>query len=187
MIPIPVEGPAVEPVSLEEMRAHLRLDHDREDALVTGLVKAARLMVEAASGRVLVDQRWRVVLDAWTPGRTPALPVSPLLSVERVAVLDRSGTAVTVPADAYRVEALSDPPRIAAGPSVPDPGVGRNGILVDLRAGYGSAPEDVPSPLRLAVRIQAAHWFENRGDVAGEQSMTPQALALVAPFRRARL
>jgi uncharacterized phiE125 gp8 family phage protein len=45
----------------------------------------------------------------------------------------------------------------------------------------------VPDPLRLAMKIMVAYWFENRGDVAGAQSLPPDALALVAPFRRARL
>jgi hypothetical protein len=35
--------------------------------------------------------------------------------------------------------------------------------------------------------IMVARWFENRGDVAGVQDLPPEALALVAPFRRARL
>jgi hypothetical protein len=45
----------------------------------------------------------------------------------------------------------------------------------------------VPEPLRLAVKILVARWFENRGDIAGEQILPPDALALLTPFRRARL
>jgi uncharacterized phiE125 gp8 family phage protein len=70
MNPILVEGPAVEPVSLADMKAHLRVDDDAEDALIEGLVKAARLMVEAASRRLLVSQTWRVLLDRWPEGGT---------------------------------------------------------------------------------------------------------------------
>ena len=54
MVPIALDGPAVEPVSVPEMRAYLRLDHEAEDELIAGLVKAGRLLVEAASRRVLI-------------------------------------------------------------------------------------------------------------------------------------
>ncbi len=40
MVPIAIDGPAVEPVSIAEMRAYLRLDDGAEDELVAALVKA---------------------------------------------------------------------------------------------------------------------------------------------------
>jgi uncharacterized phiE125 gp8 family phage protein len=72
-------------------------------------------------------------------------------------------------------------------PDAPAPGKARNGIEIGLRAGYGASPDAVPATLRLAIRILVAHWFENRGDVIGEQILPPEAMALVAPFQRARL
>ena len=41
MTPIPIEGPAVEPVTVAEMRGFLRLDDGAEDALVADLIRAA--------------------------------------------------------------------------------------------------------------------------------------------------
>jgi uncharacterized phiE125 gp8 family phage protein len=187
MIPILIDGPAVEPVGLAEMRAYLRLDHEAEDDLVAGLVKAARFMVEAASRRLLIDQRWRLVLDRWPEERILTLPLGPLIAVERIAVADPTGEPVALPVEAYEADALSDPPRIVVSDAAPDPGLARRGIAIELRAGFGAAPEDVPAPLRLALKMMVARWFENRGDMAGAQSLPPDALALVAPFRRARL
>jgi uncharacterized phiE125 gp8 family phage protein len=185
MFPIQVEGPAVEPVSLLDMKAHLRVDDDAEDELVTGLVKAARLMVEAACGRVLVSQKWRLMLHHW-PARALALPLSPLIAIDKVEVFDAAGIGATMPADAIEVDSFEDPPHVAFI-SPPAPGRARHGIAIDFRAGFGPTPEDVPEPLRLALKIIAARWFENRGDVVGEQSLPAEALALIAPFRRPRL
>ncbi|MGO4525592.1 head-tail connector protein [Microvirga sp. 2MCAF35] len=188
MIPIFISGPAVEPIALAEMKAYLRVDDDdgTQDDLIAGLVKAARLMVEAASRRILIEQRWRVVLDRWPAGGTILLPLSPVIAVDGIKITDASGDASDIPASAFEVDVLSDLPRITVN-DAPQPGKLRNGISIELRAGYGTAPEAVPATLKLAIRILVAHWFENRGDAIGEQILPPEALALVAPFQRMRL
>lgn len=186
MIPILVDGPAVEPVPLERMKAYLRVDDDGQDELIAGLVTAARLMVEAASRRFLVAQRWRLFLDRWPPQGVVALPLSPLIACDSVRVFDADGVGAEVPAEAVAVDAASDPPCLAVA-SAPAPGLARNGIAIDLVVGYGAGPDAVPAPLKLAVMTLVARWFENRGDVAGQQFLPPEALALLAPFRRARL
>jgi uncharacterized phiE125 gp8 family phage protein len=96
MYPILIDGPAVEPVTLTEMKTYLRIDDDQEDELVAGLIKAARLMVEAASRRILVEQRWRVVLDRWPEGGAVMLPLSPLMDLESIRVVGQDGTATEV-------------------------------------------------------------------------------------------
>jgi uncharacterized phiE125 gp8 family phage protein len=186
MIPIFIEGPPVEPISLSEMKDYLRLDDDAQDELVTGLIRAARLMVEAASRRILIEQRWRVVLDRWPKDGRVVLPISPVLAVDSIVVSDASGAVTELPADSFELDRLGDPPSIVVT-DAPAPGKARNGISIELRAGYSPAPDAVPATLKLAIKILVAHWFENRGDVVGEQMMPPEAMAMVAPFQRARL
>jgi uncharacterized phiE125 gp8 family phage protein len=107
MTPIPIDGPAVEPIGMPDMRAYLRLDDGAEDDLIAALVKTARVHVEAAAGRVLVESRWRMGLDAWPEGRVVPLPVSPLIAVERVRVFDRDGGAIDVPRASTRPTPLA--------------------------------------------------------------------------------
>lgn len=186
MFPIQVEGPAVEPVLLPEMKTYLRVDDDAENDLIAGLVTAARLMVEAASRRVLVAQKWRLMLHQWPSSSSLALPLSPLIAIDKVEVFDATGLATPLAAQAIEVDSDDDPPRIFFL-DTPPPGRSRHGIAVDFRAGYGALAEDVPAPLRLAIKVIVARWFENRGDVAGEQSLPAEALSLIAPFQRRRL
>jgi uncharacterized phiE125 gp8 family phage protein len=188
MIPIFVSGPAVEPITLAEMKAYLRVDEDEsaQDDLISGLIKAARLTVEAASRRILIEQHWRVVLDRWPRDGVILLPLSPLIAVDAIRITDAMGAVTELPDDVFEVDTLSEPPRITVS-GAPEPGRPRNGISVELRAGFGTNAEAVPATLKLAIRILVAHWFENRGDVAGDQILPPEALALVAPFQRARL
>ena len=62
-------GPASEPVSLDDAKAFLASIPRDEDALVTSLITAARLHVESITGRALIAQSWRVVLDDWPASR----------------------------------------------------------------------------------------------------------------------
>lgn len=186
MIPIFVDGPAVEPITLPDMKAYLRVDDDAEDELILGLIKAARLMVESASRRILIEQRWRVFMDRWPQGGKVLLPISPLLAVDGIKVFDVAGMATDIPLTSIETDAVSDPPCITVA-FAPEPGKTRNGIEIELRAGYGASPDALPATLKLAIKILVAHWFENRGDVVGEQILPPEAMTLVAPFQRARL
>jgi len=186
MIPIFVDGPAVEPITLPEMKAYLRLDDDGQDDLVAGLIRAARLMVESASRRLLIEQGWRIVMDRWPQGGRILLPLSPVLAIDSVKVLDAAGVATEIAPASVALDAASDPPCMFVS-DAPEPGKARHGIEIKLRAGYGASPDAVPETLKLAIKILVAHWFENRGDVVGEQVLPPDAMALVAPFQRARL
>ncbi|WP_210485623.1 head-tail connector protein [Microvirga antarctica] len=186
MFPILVEGPAVEPVSLAEMKAYLRVTDDAEDDLVAGLVKAARMMVEAASRRLVISQEWKLMLPAWPHSQRLPLPLSPLIAIEAVEMVDAFGTARPVDSGAIAADLQCDPPALRFL-APPPPDLCAHELAITVRAGFGAAPADVPAPLCLAVKIIVARWFENRGDIAGDQTLPPEALALIGPFQRPRL
>lgn len=189
MTPLALTPPALEPVSLPEARVFLRLDQSEEDGLLATLITAARLMVEAASGRCLIDQHWRIVLDRWPGSGRIRLPLSPVSSITAARVYDVLGEARPVAADALQLDKAADPPLIRVTGEVPEIGRARGAIEIDLVAGYGATASVVPALLRQAVLRLAARWFEQRGDVVGRdaQALPPEIMALVAPFRRARL
>lgn len=55
--------PAVEPVTLDEVRAHLRIDSTDEDLLLETMIQAARQQAETITRRALVTQTWTMALD----------------------------------------------------------------------------------------------------------------------------
>lgn len=188
MTPILLTGPLIEPVTLADIKGYLRLDGNDEDRLLHSLITAARLMVEAESGRCLIGQTWRLVLDRWPWGGTIRLPLSPVMAMAGARVFDGNGAAADVAAASLRLDARADPARILVAGAAPQPGRASGGIEIDVRAGYGEGVADVPAPLRQAVRAIVARWFELRGDDTGHVPAIPrEAQALIAPFRRARL
>ena len=57
--------PVVEPVSLTEVKAHLRIDSTAEDALLANLVAAARAWCEDYCDRTFVQTQWTMRLDSF--------------------------------------------------------------------------------------------------------------------------
>jgi uncharacterized phiE125 gp8 family phage protein len=182
-----IAGPAAEPVSLAEARAHLKLDATDEDALLGALVTAARTLLEAETRRAFMTQSWRLTLDEWPAGAL-ALPLAPVAGVTAVKVAALSGAMIEMDPGFYEVDAKGEPPRIAAkrGQAWPMPATRLAGISVDFEAGYGTAA-DVPMPLRQAVLLLASHWFENREPVGDGVELPLTVSALVARYRRLRL
>lgn len=179
-------GPAVEPVSLAEAKAHLRVDLDDEDVLIAGLIAAARVHLETRLGRALVTQGWQLWLDRPQLAAVVTLPLAPVQAVTAVTVFDDGGQETTLDPARYALDSVSEPARLIFTAGVPS--VRRyRGLRIDFAAGYGPAAADVPPPLRQAIRLLVAHWYEERepvtaGPAAGELPL--MVAALVAPYRR---
>ena len=157
-----ITDPAVLPVTVDDMRAHLRLPTTDEDALLTEYIQAAVAHVERVCRRALISQGWRIFLDAWPISRTVRLSVSPVISIDRITVYDSSGTPQDLdPAD-WQLERGSEPQRVRVEPGAGPSTTLINGVEIDFTAGYGTAAFDVPDPLCQAVRLLAAFWFEHR-------------------------
>ncbi len=189
MTPILMAGPALEPLSLEEARAWLRLDTSDEDALVQSLIKAARCAVEEATRLALIAQKWRLRLDGWPADRIIHVPLAPVLSLDNIQIISAAGVGVPVDLSNVQLE-MSRAPKIFVTGSPPQPGRLREGIEIDLTAGYGASAVHVPSPLIAAMRLLIAYWYERRGEALHEHhvaSLPPAIAAAIAPYRRMRL
>jgi uncharacterized phiE125 gp8 family phage protein len=176
--------PSVEPLSLAEAKAFLRIETAEDDPLIAAFISAARLHVETQTGLALVTQSWRMVLDCWPANGRIAVRPAPLQALGAARVFDFDGEVRAVDGQAFVSDlststlsfmpwALPMPTRIAAG------------IELDFTAGFGDAASHVPEPLRQALRILVAHWHENRAIVAGAEvvPVPSNAAALIAPYR----
>lgn len=175
-------APAVEPLSLAEAKAFLRVEHNDDDDVIGALIASARIHVEAQTRQALITQSWRLVLDAWpSDGRLKVLP-APLQALNAARVYDGGGEAAALDLQNFIVDTAGS--QLAFAPwALAQPGRSAAGIELDVIVGYGDAASDVPEPLRQAVRLLVAHWYENRG-IAGSPGTLPVTVAaLIAPYR----
>jgi len=116
-------GAQLEPLSVEDAKAHLRIDGAAEDVLLTSLILTSRLHIEAALGLALIRQDWTLVLDRWPASGIARIPMRPLIDVSAVRVLDADGVAQEVPAVNYFADLASTPGRLVSkGVGWPAPG-----------------------------------------------------------------
>ena len=150
-----IEGPVVEPVTIDEVKQQIRFGSTSEDNLIALYIAAARQYFESATDRQLMaatrERRYQ-----WFPARVLELPRPPLLEVLSVSYLDADGTEQTLTAGTdYVVEqptgdfaARGVVRAVTAWPTA-------RGELGDVRvrflAGYGETPADVPALARTAL------------------------------------
>lgn len=152
-----VTGPVLEPVSVDEVRERLRLDSSETESAVRQLAVSARRRVEAATGRRLITQTLRLVLDHFPPEIW--LEVGPIQSVAEVRYVDESGASQVLDAAAYRVIGTGALKRIvpAYGKQWPTPRRDYDSVTIEIVAGYGDGPDAVPEDIRQAIFLIAGH------------------------------
>ena len=183
--------PVALPLSLNEAKAHLRLEDDQtaEDALVMALLRAAADECERYTGRALTTQSWTLWLDRlpanpagapWWDGvqdgpianlngpasRSVVIPRPPLRSIDLVNTYSDADAVTVLAASNYFVDTASAPGRLVlrSSAAAPSPTRAANGIEIRFTAGYGPDPADLPTPLVEGIKHCLAHLFENRGD-----------------------
>jgi uncharacterized phiE125 gp8 family phage protein len=184
--PVRTVAPANPPVTLSEAKAHCRVDHADEDALLTSLVAAAVAHLDGWSGvlgRAIVTQTWRQDFDGFggVGDLRLRLPM-PAASVVSLVYVDGEGDSQTLDPDAYvlRADVLGSYIEPAYGEAWPTTRNQTGAVRVTFTA--GAAVADVPQPIKQAILLLVGHWYANREAVtAGAQVVLPLAVdALLA-------
>ncbi|MFA6280379.1 MAG: head-tail connector protein [Bdellovibrionales bacterium] len=187
-----ITPPLVEPVTLAEVKAHARITQDDDDALLEGLLRAARQWCEHYTRRAFIAQSWALSLSASPSKRFVELPRAPALGVSHVYLYDEEDAASLWDAANYYVDVGSDSARLVLREGASWPTLTRDvgGMVIEYTAGYGADGTNVPDGIKLAILQLATHWYEHRGEaITGETiAKTPLTIeALLAPYRALRL
>lgn len=187
-----ITAPTVEPVSLAEARAHLRIDIDDDDTLISGLITAARSHLEgiARPKLAMINQTWDYIADSFPTGDTFEIRPYPLQSITSIKYTDDDGVEATFSAANYQVDTSRQPGRLRLKSTASWPSVvlrEMNGLAIRFVAGYGATGASVPMPLRQAILLLVGHWYENREPVLVTGMMaSPLPMTVEALFRNWR-
>ena len=158
--------PTVEPVTLEQMKAHSRIDDFDDDALIDLQITAARRWVENFTHRALITQTYTYKIDSFPNSTTTVieLPGGNTQSVTSIAYLDTNGDSQTWASANYITDLTSQPGLIGLAFNIAWPSIREWSLPITITyvAGYGDAPADVPAELQAAIKLVASELHENR-------------------------
>lgn len=175
--------PAAEPVSLADLKAHLRILHSSEDDLIAACGRVARSHIEETTGRAIADR----TIDTWLPGWPASAAVelrpAPLKSVTAVYYLDTGGDEQTLDPSLYDV--FTEPligQIVFATSGLPAHAVSARAVRIRSVAGYGDAP---PDALLHAVKLLTEHLYYRRSPTSDTRvEAVPMSVdALCGPYR----
>lgn len=165
--------PALEPVSLVEVKLFLRIEHDAEDALLATLIRAAREAAEAILNTSFIHQQWEWVMAA-LPCAELTFPMAPVVSVSEVASRDDAGNWNVVAASAYTLVGS----RVLLRHNIAT----NAALRVRYQAGISASAFDIPAVIKHALLEHVTRLYETRGldevtDISG----------IYAPLREVRV
>ena len=184
-----ISPPLTQPVTLNQIKQHLRLDHTSDDDYLTELTGAATAHIEAHIGHCLINRTLRQYVDVLPSERTISVKAWPVSEILSITGYDTDGEPDVLPANAYTLKNLNGIAQVEIGNEASFENF-INGLEIDFVSGHGDSSLDVPSNIIRAILVLIAHWYEFRGTLpAGDETaLIPQGIdKLLAPVRRVRL
>ncbi len=170
--------PVIEPVTLLEAKAWLRLDHGQEDALVSQLISTSRIRSETITKRAMNTQTLQECVLARPDTGVIEATILPVQAILEIAELHLDGTEQVLDAGSYIPDL--DNGRVILGKS------GKHSrYRIKYIAGYGDSISDVPSPLKTAILLQVGWLFEHRDEDGG--AIPHAAQVLLSSYTRVQL
>jgi uncharacterized phiE125 gp8 family phage protein len=175
-----VEGPALEPVTLAEVKRQARIDDDLtlEDPDLEFWIQAAREHAEDFLRVTLIESTWEAKFADFPRDSCArlVLPMGhPLIAVESVRYFDHLGVEQLLGGAQFQT-VHDTPPYLLPlyARAWPSTSMAADAVTVRYRAGFAGAgsPGDasgVPAIIRQGIRMLAAAWYENRETMTDKQ------------------
>lgn len=169
-----VTPPTETPVTLDEAKAHLRVDTTDDDALIESLIQVATAYLDGKDGllnRALKPQVYELTFDAF-PSEI-ALQIGPVISVDIINYDNVEGVELPVEDNSYELDNSGNPAWIVRTGDFdwPDTLAAANAVRVRFTAGYADdidGATTVPAVIRHAILVLVADLFEHRESVSAD-------------------
>lgn len=158
--------PTEEPVSLVDVKEHLRIDDSASDWVLNSYIRSAMEQVEAVVGPIM-PQTIVQTEDAWPTGARLPLRVRRVQSISSVIYTDEDGNSHTLAEESYTLDPDEHSPAVVLTPDRQWPTVSLwpvDGISITCVAGFSGA-NSVPERIRHAIMLLVAHAYEMREPV----------------------
>jgi len=185
-------APTIEPLTLDEVKEHLRLTYDDEDNYLNEMIVEARQFCEDYIDLAILEQTITLKMDHFPDRvygsdsyRIITLPRTNLISVTSVKYNDNDGNEQTY--TDYTVDTYQTPARIVndelSWPEVEDKA---NSVTIVYKAGYGTDRSDVPAEIKRAMKMLISHWNSNREAAIVGVSISDVPMGVTACLDKAR-
>lgn len=168
-----IQPPAVEPVSLAEVKLALRIDGSEFDTLLPAYITSARRAAEQMLERSLITQTWERVLDEF-PAAEIELGWPKVTGISSISYVDTTGATVNLSALAYVLDAETLPGYVlpADGYDWPDTYDTVNAVRVRFTAGYGEDGSYVPEEIKTWIKAHCGLWLR-QVEAASDKPLSP--------------
>jgi len=180
------EAPAIEPLSLTEVKNYIKVEHDSDNSLIESLIASARIICELMTGVNLINRNYSMYIDSWAD-RELYLPMAPVQSISAVKVYGEAGTSSDFSVSSFYLDNKNlFKPRIVlnSGAVTPIPTRDANGIEICITSGFGAASSDIPELLKQGMLQLIAYMYENRGDSLNNATRLSGAREIFKSYRK---
>jgi hypothetical protein len=204
-----ISPPAVEPITAAEAARSCRQSGDVDLDYFQGLITAARMTLENWCWSAFIQQTWQYWWDhfrekmflprgpvavGFNPVVSPPNPLRPLQNTNcggvsslnyllPQSVSEAPSSYVSLPPTAWETSQENQLPfiRMAYLRTFPVTRGYRDDVTAQVVCGYGPKPQDVPQPIRHAIKLMVSHLYANRGEV--DAKLPSAIMHLIEPYR----
>lgn len=176
----PTIAPLIDPVTLSEVKAHLNINHDADNELLSNLIKVAVESCQNLTNLSFISQTWTGYNKYLTT--ILEIPRAPTISISTVKYYDSDNELQTISSDNYFLSFDGAFSNIVFVTDYTLPTLYNrpDAVQIEFVAGFGVAADDVPMPIKQAILLTIGHFYAHRESVSiDKMDIVPETVQML--------